>query len=196
MRLFGLKENERMVRVVRRYGLTHAFDIVVIALFFGLAFFFLFWFFRHGIWGQTLFAALVGIGVVLLIRLLFTRYRNVTYVTDRRLVDIDRRGFFHCVISDIPYDQIEDVSGHMRGFFGTVFRYGDVHIQTGGGTVRIVIDRVVQPRRLQGLINDLREAYVRDRTAIGVSDVMRWIRHADRQELQDAAAAIEQRLAT
>lgn len=155
--MFTPNENEKIICVVRRYGPTHAGPIAVSFLFLSAAFFFMFWLFRHGVIGQIAFIVLLAAGLLVFFREMLVHFRNVFYVTDCRVVDIEWRSLFHCVVSDIPYDQIEDVSGHIRGFWGLMFQYGNVTIQTGGGSVRVIADRVRRPVALQHLINTMRQ---------------------------------------
>lgn len=155
-----LKEGEKVIMVVRRYLLTYAGWWLLVGVLFVVPFLFLFWLFAHGWWGQSLFFILAGFGTILLLRTLLMWRRNVFVITTHRLIDKDQRGLLDQMVSEVPYDQIEDVSGRVRGIFGTVFGYGQVAVQTGGGNVRIVVDRVRHPLRLQQEINDLRERFL------------------------------------
>ena len=145
---------------IRRYALTYIGWWLLSTLCILTPFFFLFWLFQHDWWGQTLFFVSLGIGLLLLFRTVFSWSRNVFVITTHRLVDIEQRGIFDQVISEVPYDQIDDVSGRIKGVFGTLFRYGTVTVQTGGGTVHIVATSIRDPLRVQQQINELRERYV------------------------------------
>lgn len=158
--MIQLKEQERVITTVRRYGLTYFWHGVLIVVLLSTAFFFMFWLFAHSWWGITLFFLDLGIGFLLLFRTLFIWRKNELLVTTHRVVDIDQQGFFDKTVSEIPYDQIEDVSGRIKGVFGTIFRYGELNIQTGAGKVRIVLQKIQQPVALQQQINELRERYV------------------------------------
>lgn len=103
----------------------------------------------------------VAIGIFILIKTIFIWKKNVLIITTDRVVDIDQRGFFDKVVSDVPYGQIEDVSGRIKGFWGTIFRYGSLQIQTGNGKVQIVVEKIKQPVYLQQEINELRERLLR-----------------------------------
>ncbi len=155
-----LKEGERILSVVKRYGLTYFWWWILILVLFVVPFFFMFWLFNHGWWGQALFITPVVIGFFTVIRTVFLWQKNILIITTHRLVDIDQRGFFDQVVSDVPYDQVEDVMGRIKGFWGTIFRYGNLTIQTGGGKIQIVVDRVVQPTFLQQEINEIRERHL------------------------------------
>lgn len=158
--MIQLKEHERIITTVRRYGLTYFWHGFLVALLIGSSFFFMFWLFAHDWWGQTLFGLDTGIGFLLLLRAIFLWQKNLFIITTHRVIDIDQRGFFDKIISEIPYDQIEGVSGRIKGVFGTIFRYGEINIQTGAGKVQICLQKIKQPVALQQQINELRERYL------------------------------------
>jgi len=152
-----LKQGEQILSVIKRYGLTFFWWWIFILLLFVVPFFFMFWLFQHGWWGQTLFTVPVLLGILTIIRTLFLWQKNILIITSHRLIDIDQRGFFDKIVSDIPYDQVEDVMGRIKGFWGTIFRYGNLVIQTGSGKVQIIVDKIKQPTFVGQEINEIRE---------------------------------------
>jgi membrane protein YdbS with pleckstrin-like domain len=158
--MINLKEQERIIVTVRRYGLTYFWHGFLVVLLLSSAFFFMFWLFAHHWWGISLFFMDLGVGILLLFRTLFIWQKNQLIVTTHRVIDIDQQGFFDKTVSEIPYDQIEDVAGRTKGIFGTIFRYGELNIQTGAGKIQIVLQKIKQPVALQQQINELRERYV------------------------------------
>jgi hypothetical protein len=155
-----LKENEQIVSVIRRYGFTFFPSWLLSFILIVTPFFFMFWLFNHGALGQGLFTALLLLGIFILARTLFVWQRNILIITTHRVVDIDQRGFFDKVTSNISYDQLEDVMGRIKGFWGTIFRYGNVTIQSGSGKVQVVVDKVKQPVYVQQEIAELHDKYI------------------------------------
>ncbi len=155
-----LKENEKIISVIRRYALTFFWGWVFSFVLVVVPFFFMFWLFQHGWWGQALFFVPLVLGFLLLTRTVFVWKRNVFIITTHKIIDFDQRGFFEKIVSNIPYDQMEDVMGKISGVFGTVFRYGDVTIQSGNGKVQVVVDKIKQPTYLQEEIMELRDRYM------------------------------------
>ena len=78
MRDLKLKEQERIVDEVRRYGLTIVWWWFLGFLFITVAFFFIFWLMRHDWWGQTLFGLSIFIGFFIMFRTFFLWKRNVS----------------------------------------------------------------------------------------------------------------------
>ena len=155
-----LKPDEEILSIIRRYGLTYFWSWILIIILLIVPFFFMFWLFNQAMWGTIIFFVLIFFALFFLFRTVFLWRNNVLIITTHRIIDYDQKGFFEKIISDVPYDQVEDVSGRIRGVFGTVFRYGNVNIQTGRGKVRIVIDRVKQPVFVQQEINEIREKFL------------------------------------
>lgn len=59
-------------------------------------------------------------------------YLSLQIITSERIIDIDQKGLFLREASELPIDNIEDVSYNQNGFWGTIFNYGDVIVQTAG----------------------------------------------------------------
>ncbi len=57
-------------------------------------------------------------------------YFNVYLLTNERIIDFDFKGILNSETAYANLNQIQDVSPKIVGFFGTLFHYGDVFIQT------------------------------------------------------------------
>ncbi|MBT3817345.1 MAG: hypothetical protein HOE80_01075 [Candidatus Magasanikbacteria bacterium] len=155
-----LKRNEAIVLEIRRYGLTYIFPVILGIVCFSVAAFFLFWFMEHDWWGITLLGILVVMGLFIFLKTWLHWARNKTIITTHRIVDIDKPSLFQEIVSEVPYDKIEDTTGKIRGMLGTIFRYGSVEIITGNEEATVILDRVKQPARIQQQINELRERHM------------------------------------
>ena len=91
-RKLNLKEGERVRKVLTRYWITYFPTWLGITILVGVPFFFMFWLFNHGRWGQALFFIPVTLGLLWLVRTLVVWKKNVLVVTTDRLIDIDQRG--------------------------------------------------------------------------------------------------------
>lgn len=192
-----LKPGEQVIALVRRYELTLLHYWTFIFFLLSGAFFGMSWFFRHGWWGISLFSLILIIGCLYFGQLMLVKRRNVCYLTTHRLVDIEKKALFHTVVSDVPYDQIEDVSGRIIGIPGTMFRYGSVKVQTAGGRVHVIIDRVHFPLRLQNLINDLRERYVKGQgptSGVQLDTIVKGLATLSREDLSKVNEAVKKRV--
>lgn len=155
----NLKEDEQLIRVVRKYPLVFFWPWFFSALFIIASFFFLYPLFRLGPWGAAGFAALLLTGLFLAVRALVVYSFNAFIITDQRIIDIDQRGFFDRTVSEITYDNIQDVSFRIKGLWQTFLRYGSVFIQTAAVQANIELHSVAAPEKIQQLIIDCQREY-------------------------------------
>ncbi|MBU1146266.1 PH domain-containing protein [Patescibacteria group bacterium] len=150
-----LKAGEEIVAVVRNFGLTLWPKILVAAFLIIAPFFFLFPLFGRGYWGVALFFLPILLGVIFTIRTFVLWYYNAFIITNRRVVDIDQRGFFERVVSEADFSEIKDISHRRKGIWQTIFRYGNVRIQISDTDIGLEIRNVRAPEDIQQLISDL-----------------------------------------
>lgn len=81
-------------------------------------------------------------------------YLDVLYVTNKRIVDVEQRGFFSREVIHLPYSSVQDVTCDTRGVIATFFNYGDLHIQTAGENRVIMLRHASQAEHARKVIND------------------------------------------
>ena len=59
-------------------------------------------------------------------------YFDVWVITDERVLNIEQRGLFTRVISEVHLGRVQDVTTRVEGFVPTLLNYGDIFIQTAG----------------------------------------------------------------
>lgn len=79
-------------------------------------------------------------------------YLDVWIITNRRIIDIQQKGFFSRVISEQKLFRVQDVTSEVHGLFPTFFKYGDVHIQTAGAKQRFLFHEVPDPNGVRDTI--------------------------------------------
>jgi Bacterial PH domain len=99
-------------------------------------------------------------------------YLSLQIVTSERIIDIDQKGLFLREVNELPIDNIEDVTYKQNGFWGTIFNYGDVIVQTAGsapthnpesngenekGINGFVFNNVPNPSEISNTISQLRQ---------------------------------------
>lgn len=160
------EENEAILLVLREHWLHLLLKILVVAFFTAL----LLIFNRYaaanlpglflGTAGQAL-ALLEEIYSLLILLTLFLitvfYYLNIGIITNIRVVDVSQEGVFSHTISELHIDKIEDATSKSDGFFGTLFNYGNVYVQTAGSLERFVFHNVPNPGRVEKTILDLYE---------------------------------------
>ncbi len=152
-----LRPEEEVLEIVHEDIVPHLLRYSLLFLWFVAPFFFLFPLFQEGVVGVFIFFALVASACFFGLRS-YVKWANTTFIlTDHRVIDVDRKGFFDRVVSEIPYHQIGDVTYRVKGIVPTMFRYGDVRVHVTGSGADIEFRHVARPSRIHDLINDLRE---------------------------------------
>ncbi|MCK4554262.1 PH domain-containing protein [Candidatus Parcubacteria bacterium] len=84
-------------------------------------------------------------------------YLDVWIITNERIIDVQQKGFFSRVIAEQRLYRIQDVASEVHGFFPTVLKYGEVHIQTAGTRQRFLFHQVPHPENVRNSIIKLAE---------------------------------------
>ena len=167
-RLPGNLPNEKIIKICRRdlfvlfkRVLFVAFlAFVPAALFYILSFVFTQFIFQDSI-AYPLFVIFISayyLFVWLLLFFLFVDYYlDAWIITSERIIDIEQNGFFARTISEEMLYRIQDVTSEVDGVFPTIFRYGDVHIQTAGTEERFFFHQVPEPEEVRDTIIKLVE---------------------------------------
>lgn len=82
-------------------------------------------------------------------------YFCIWVVTNKKIVDIKQMGLFRRIVSKKPLARVQDVSAESKGFFPTIFKYGNVYIQSAGATERFAFWEVSDPHDVVRKINKL-----------------------------------------
>lgn len=73
-------------------------------------------------------------------------------VTTERIINIEQHGLFKRLVSEVPLEQVQDVTSETHGFLETFLTYGDVYIQTAGERVRFQFVNVDNPDQVKETI--------------------------------------------
>lgn len=82
-------------------------------------------------------------------------YLDLLVVTNDRLIRINQHGMFNRSIFEVDLYQIQDTTSDVSGFIQSLFKYGNVTIETAGNTPRLVGANVTDPHTLRRAIMDL-----------------------------------------
>jgi hypothetical protein len=99
----------------------------------------------------------LGIGFLLAFLVMFYAWIgwhfSVYIVTDKRMIQIKQKGFFHRSLVDISLDQVTMVNYEVKGLQETLLGFGTITVQTYVG--ELVIRDVHKPRKIQKEITSL-----------------------------------------
>ncbi len=96
-------------------------------------------------------AWLLVIAMILFV-MLTNYYLDMLVVTNHRLIDIDQISLFARDIATAPLAKIEDVKIEVFGILATVFKFGNLHIQTAAETKEIIIRGIRYPERAKDYV--------------------------------------------
>lgn len=113
-------------------------------------------------WQPTYQAFLLGVlggmvlGAIIMLPSWVTWYFSVFIVTDRRLIQITQKGFFHKSVIDMGLNQIQMVNYQVAGMQETLLGFGTIMMQTFVGD--LIIHDIPHPAKIQKkLLEILRE---------------------------------------
>lgn len=84
-------------------------------------------------------------------------YLDLWIITNRRIVDVEQKGFFHREITSFRFEQIQDITVETHGLIETFFKFGILQIQTAGHSRDIIIRDAHYPEEARSLILRLSE---------------------------------------
>lgn len=152
-----LKNNEKILSERRTYFLFNFWPFLIsFTIVFGDAFF-MFYLFSRGVFGQVVFYSTLVFALLIFVRTYFIWRKNIFIITNQRIIDVEQRSFFEKIISEFYFNQIEDVHVKLKGFFSSLFNYGDLNIQIKNSKVKIIVSKIKNPIKIQQMINFLKE---------------------------------------
>ena len=156
------KNQESLVIFLRRHWIslfTQIIPIFSITLLILLAYFFVNFFDLKqtmGEFGWQMVNFIVTLACLLLWVLFFVvfldYYLDVWIVTNERIIDIRQKGLFRREISELPLDNVQDLTTEIIGVIPTLYDFGDLYIQTAGKRERFIFLSIPHPERIRDVI--------------------------------------------
>ncbi|HAT73662.1 MAG: hypothetical protein US30_C0007G0006 [Candidatus Moranbacteria bacterium GW2011_GWF2_36_839] len=160
----GQKNGEEILMVIHRHWfniLTH-FSVIFFMILFLFGSYFLTAFFFDEFSEQLLLnltAFMRSLFFTFLWLLFFAiwidYYFDVWIVTSERIINIEQKGLFTRVVSELELEKIQDVTTDVRGVIPTFLNYGHLLIQTAGERERFIFRNVPDPYEIKDTIMKL-----------------------------------------
>jgi uncharacterized membrane protein YdbT with pleckstrin-like domain len=91
-------------------------------------------------------------------------YLDIWIITNERLLDVEQRGFFNRVVSELDLKRIQDITSEVHGILPTMFGFGNIHIQTAAEEKKFELKSIPHPVTVRRKITELyRAAKEKDR---------------------------------
>lgn len=161
------KSYEHIQYVLHRHPLTFFPSILLFGILASLPIiiYYLFATFFQSLQGTPIFIlALLGVSLyyVGLLTFFFIEfvlyYLDVWVVTNDRIIDVDQITLFSRTISELDLASIQDVTTDIKGFFPTLFNYGEVIVKTASDNPNIIFHQVPRPNKVRAELVDLSDA--------------------------------------
>jgi hypothetical protein len=119
--------------------------------------------------GEAIFISIMCLFLLFTVLYIFlswlTRYLNIIILTSEHLVEIEQPVIFSRKVSELDLDCVEDATASQKGFFATMFHYGDVLIQTASELPNFNFNGVEDPNGVQQKIMETKENYMKQTRA-------------------------------
>lgn len=79
-------------------------------------------------------------------------YFDVWIVTTERIINIEQKGLFVRVVSELQFSRIQDVTTNVSGLIPTMLNFGDVTIQTAAEEEQFLFRQVPDPYHVKDLL--------------------------------------------
>lgn len=165
--MFDLSSDEKVVLKVHRHKLVLVFKSFFLILFVLLPPL-LFWSVGQvgPIKGNELalflsvYSAILLIGWMIFFIIWTDYYLDVLIVTDKRIIDIEQRGFFKREVSTVRLESIEDITINVSGVVATFLDYGTLKLQTAAENREFIIYDVPHPNQIKSTIYELQNKQI------------------------------------
>ncbi len=152
----NLKPNEDVIKLVKPRLIIYTWKLLLATFFLVMAFFLMYPLFQLDILGLAIFIVLIIISLILYLKS-YVSYKNTALlITDTRIIDFDQKGLFSSEVSEIIFENIEDISYNKKGVMATIFNYGSLEIQTAAQKMHIEVKGIKSPDKIQSLITDIK----------------------------------------
>lgn len=161
-RLASLEPGEEVLMEVRRHMFIFYAQIVILVVFFFIPLIaspfvvsFVDKFTGEGT-GPLVFGFFFALWLLGLLMVFIYRwtdyYLDVWVITNKRIFDINQKGFFSRTVSACRIEKLQDVAIEVNGVLATFFKFGTVHIHTAGESHDFTIRDAANPLDVKNTI--------------------------------------------
>lgn len=170
-----LQDGERVIQVVRQHPWFLIGKLILTALIFiGLVVLLHLTTQPGGIFASSWAPSVMLIGLIISLLIGFSfwyTYRNNLWaITNQRLIDSTKNVPWHQTLSTADLVNVQDVNVVISGIAASIFKFGDVNVQTSSKSLGMVLKGVQDPQQVLSTIDKARDAARRDQfRSIGVA---------------------------
>ncbi len=79
-------------------------------------------------------------------------YLDCWIITNERTIHTELRSLFSRFYSSVSHDRIQDITVDIHGIFPTIFKYGDLKIQTAGAFKKFIFRQIPEPYKTKDIL--------------------------------------------
>ena len=80
-------------------------------------------------------------------------YLDSWTLTNKRIIDIEQRGYFSRTVGSFRVEKIQDVTISMDGIIQSLLNFGDIRVQTAGGDIdTFIMKEIADPKKVKDRI--------------------------------------------
>jgi membrane protein YdbS with pleckstrin-like domain len=151
-----LNEGEELIVILRKHWITLSWLFLKAIIIFALAMFF-FKLAPNEKWAAQVFIIWISLISIYIFRGIFVWLLDCYIITNKRIVDIDQRGFFQRIVTEVAYEKIQNAIYEIRGPIATFFNYGNIKIQITQNRGLLLMKQIPQPKKIQEVIVKFQE---------------------------------------
>ena len=180
------QSDEAVYDIIRPSLWSRFWQIILAVILVNLPFFLIYPLFLRGYWGVAIFAALLVIALLYLLRIYFGRYYTALLITNKRLVDVSQTGFFNFSAITLLYGPIQDVNYQAQGLIKTLFKIGDIYITFIKDQATLVkLPSIKNPYRVVEMIIEQRDRYLKEKREVQGQEAIRILARLKRKLGED-----------
>lgn len=80
---------------------------------------------------------------------------DIWVITNQRIIDIQQNGFFSRKISEQMLHRVQDLSSDTHGFWQTIWKYGNLTVQTAGQESKFHFEEISNPDHIRDIVMKL-----------------------------------------
>ncbi|MEK7121250.1 MAG: PH domain-containing protein [Patescibacteria group bacterium] len=148
-----LRENEILIKIIRRHASTlyGPFSLAggILLAYFLVVYYFQFNFFGYG-W--QVFGTLILALAPFIIYKTYIWRKNAFLITNQRLVNNEQSGLFSRTVTEVMYEDVNEIVFKQKGLSAAVSNYGTLVIRTPSES-QIIFEMIPEPEKVVELIN-------------------------------------------
>ena len=104
-----------------------------------------------------------ALGILLFSYRLLQWYLDAWIVTNLGVIDHEWNSFFDQNTNRIEYGNIDGITNEIKGFWGTVFRFGNIQITHISGNP-LILQNVASPRKVERFVLEHQQKFVKEQS--------------------------------